>query len=624
MEYFSAQDKYPAEVCQKAVLGADVYVAIVGFRYGLPVRDQPELSYTELEFEIAGEARLPRLVFLLGEETEGPSHLFVDLKHGWRQVAFRDRLATSGLTLTTVTTPEGLSEALFQALRDLLPTQGVQVGADNRDISIYAESRSVEGPHRVGSVPLLADCYQPRERETAGLDEAVSAGTVVLTQVLSGLGGVGKTQLAAEYARRVWAENGVELLVWVTASSRAAVQATYAQAAAEIGLPPVFDVELAAERFVGWLQDTNRSWLVVLDAVADPADLRGLWPTGSSGRTVVTTRRRDAMLTDHGRRLVDIGLYTAAEAVAYLNDKLGGAGTGVMAEAAELAFDLGYLPLALAQAANFIRDRDMSCADYRRRWRDRHRRLSEILPQDAQADDYQSTVAATWSISVDHADKLTPIGLARPVLQLLSTLDPNGVPLNIVTSRAALAVIAGQRALSASDGGAAVDAQDCRDALTNLHRLSLISLDPAGGARAIRTHALVQRATLEGLSTDALSSMVRAAADALVQVWPDIERDTDLGRALRDCAANLRKRHGGLLWEPDGHEVLFRAGRSLGQCGLVRAAVDYWTEMVTEASAKLGFNHSKTLNTRQNLAWWRGEAGDPAGAAVSLEVGRSW
>lgn len=364
---------------------------------------------------------------------------------------------------------------------DARGAQGVQVGEHNTQVvHVHAEARSVDWPHQVGSVPLLADSYQQRERKSAWLDDVGTNATVMLTQVLSGLGGVGKTQLAANYARRVWAEQSIELLVWTTASSTEAVKATYAQAATEIlGFPPQH-VEQAAEKFLGWLQTTSRRWLVVLDDLADPADLRGLWPTGPFGRAVVTTRRRDAVLTDRGRMLIIVGLYTSTEAIAYLQNKLGAAGKEVMAEAADLAADLGYLPFALAQAATFIRDRrGETCAGYRRRLSDRRRRLSEILPENALADDYRGTVAATWSISVELADRLAPAGVARPVLLLLSTLDPNGVPIDVVTSPAARTFIAEKRTTPAPEEHATVDEQDCRDALAHLYRFNLISLDPA-------------------------------------------------------------------------------------------------------------------------------------------------
>jgi hypothetical protein len=74
------------------------------------VRDRPEVSYPELEFEAASEVGMPRLVFVLAEDAQGPRELFVDLAYGVRQEAFRTRLAGSGLTTAAFGTADGLEK----------------------------------------------------------------------------------------------------------------------------------------------------------------------------------------------------------------------------------------------------------------------------------------------------------------------------------------------------------------------------------------------------------------------------------------------------------------------------------------------------------------------------------
>src|SRR5215470_1657915 len=240
--------------------------------------------------------------------------------------------------------------------------RGAQSGARNEQHNYFgtAARPPVHWPCQVGLLPQLADCYQVRDDLAATLDTALaSAPTAVLGQVLSGMGGVGKTQAATAYARRRWDTGAVDALVWITAASRDAIITGYAQAGHDLNASTSDDPERAASQFLSWLAGTPRRWLIVLDDLANPAHLRNLWPPPNPhGQVLVTTRRRDAALHGHGRTVIDVGLFTPDQAVRYLTHKLapGDLDNQPPPEAGELAKDLGYLPLALAQAAAYIRD----------------------------------------------------------------------------------------------------------------------------------------------------------------------------------------------------------------------------------------------------------------------------
>src|SRR5215831_11935151 len=359
---------------------------------------------------------------------------------------------------------------------------------------------------RSGEVPSLADCFSTRPETVPGLADALAPGRpIVLTgpearrHLYDWPGGTGKTQLAAYLAESLWRARQIELLVWVTATSRASVLAGYAQAFADrAGTAPAGDAETAAARLTGWLATTSRPWLVVLDDLAAAADLEGLWPQGPAGRVVVTTRSPVVLRSAPSPLTLPIGAFSSHEALTYLMARLS-SDPDQRIGAVDLLEDLGREPLALAQASATIANSGLTCRDYR----DLFARRRDQIAQ-----------AVTWTLSVEQADQLLPGRLAQPCLALAVLLDCHGIPGDVFSTPAASEFIAGHL------NGDAPDAKRSAGALRSLERTGLLTIDPASAARTVWVHPVVQAAARSATPQPMRDQAARAAARALLQAWP--------------------------------------------------------------------------------------------------------
>ncbi|RLK61600.1 NB-ARC domain-containing protein [Actinokineospora cianjurensis] len=421
--------------------------------------------------------------------------------------------------------------------------------------------------------------------------------------VLSGMAGVGKSQIAATHARRVWAQDLVDVVIWTPAGSREQIISHYAQTAVALLNAPPQDPEHAAAQLLTWLNTTARRWLLVLDDLWDPRDLRGLQPATAEGnQVVITTRRRDAELISARRQVVTVDLFTPPEAAEFLVDRLPGR-ADPDGQARALASDLGYLPLALSQAAAYMVDRELSYAEYRRRWNDRRKKVIDLV-----SDDLHGTLAAAWSLSIELANQLDPVGVAEPLLDLMSVLDAAGAPVELFATGAVLAYLG-------EESGRRVGQDDARDAVRCLERLNLSMVDLFRPEHGVQTHPLVQRVSRDRMTPRHLARVARVAARALVELWPvDSGSDTGLARSLRANSVALQAHAGSLLWTSGETELVFRTGANLGHSQHVLEAITYFEDAV-ETAAVLPPAHPDVLRARAEAARWHGKAGH-TGAAV--------
>ena len=489
----------------------------------------------------------------------------------------------------------------------------------------HAESGSGSGPGVLlsGIVPPLADSYFPRELTGPGLAGILRPGeTAVLVHggetelAPAAQGGTGKTQLAVEFAHTMWNTRAAEVLVWVNAASRDSVLTGFAQAANLTDASPLDEsAEAAAARFVSWLERTRQPWALILDDLAELSDLDGLWPAGVCGRVLVTTRLPGAAFDGPGFagvRVIGVSGLNRREALDYLTSRLSDY-PDQRIEALDLGEDLEGLPLGLAQATAVMKVRGQGCREYRTLLAERRRHMPA-------APGVSAAVLATWSLAAECAHELPPTGLAWPTLVLTAMLDHHGVPGAVLTSPAACGYITGRPSTAS-----AADQVTVRAAINNLAQAGLVTIDPGSAVRTVQLHASVQAAVRAYLPAADVEQAVLAAADALLQIWPDGDAgpppahgtqplELQLEQALRDCAATLRAGDGALLWKPEAHPLLFRAGLSLEQSRLSDAAITYWKSMVATSIRLLGADHANAVVARDRLAAAYEAAGKSADA----------
>lgn len=416
-------------------------------------------------------------------------------------------------------------------------------------------------------------------------------------QALSGLGGVGKTQIAVEYAYRH--KDKYTAVLWTFADTEQSVRGGFGRIAALLNLPEKDATEQAkvTEAVLRWL-DENLGWLLVLDNADDPSMVRQFLPQQGKGHVLLTSRAHEFQkLGIFAPREIDV--LSPDESREFLLLRTGKDPAAKLLEADALAKELGYLPLALEQAAAYMVEKGASFSSYLAGFKKQRQTLlnkqGPVLGNEAN-EQQKRTVATSWALNFAAVEKNSPA--SADLLRLSAFLAPDAIPLELLEKGGKhLTKALAKKMSEAADNPLAID-----ELLSPLLRFSLIRRDEV--KRAYSIHPLVQEVVREGLSKEDQKAWAERAVRGIDAAfpYPDFENWPTYDRLLPHSLACAGFIHTFSLEFAQAGLLLIRTGVYLAARAEYAQAERLYRRALEIYENAMGSEHPQTATALNNLA----------------------